>query len=465
MENIFLGFYDHHEGRPYAMCFLCTCGYEGKGSAIYSHCPKCGAKLNKELHYFSTYNKYSVREFDYNIKDKSLYCKKQNRTVYLDYNVKNRKYFLNIKDESFVVDFDFATNEKLIIQKNGKVVKNTRDNLSKSLSYFEYDGHDTPENTLFGQVKKHIVNATTLHGVIRILMDHPEIEIIYNTYGSLDALHDFNISMFHSGSSPYQILGLSKPVCKVYFAKYQNTFQPYERKEGFKQIKKIDEMYPDKPDKAIKLIDSFFRLMINMDNMRLNCFRKFINLTEKGFDCIRLAEYLAHDVGMYQGITNLYDALNILYDYVHICEKMNVEYEKYPKSLKLRHDIASKNFEIKKSEYNEKKLKEVVLSQDYKTLQYNGDSFSVLIPHCVNDLINEGKKLHHCVASYIDYIIDRASKILFYRNTDDINTPLVTLEVRGNTVVQYKGRFNRNCTMEEMKNIAKWAKMKGLNIE
>ncbi|MFR2774787.1 MAG: PcfJ domain-containing protein [Anaerostipes sp.] len=466
IKNIFLGFHNYREEKSYTMHFLCTCGYEGEGKGIHTHthCPNCGTKVEETFRYFSTPNKHSVREFDCNIKDKSLYCEKQNRTVYLDYNANNDKYFLNIKDEYFVVNFDFMADKKLVIRKNGKVINNTQNNLSKSLSYFEYDGYDAPENTLFGQIEKHIANVTTLHGAIRVLIDHPEIEIIYNTYGNLSALHNFDISMFHNGSSPHQVLGLSKPVCKAYFSKYYNVFHLYERKEGFEQIKKIDETYPNKPDKAIELIDSFFRLMINMGNMRLNCFRRFINLVEKGFDCTRLAEYLAHDVNMYQGITNSRDGLNILYDYVHMCEKMGVEYEKYPKSLKLRHDIASKNFEIKKSEYNNKKLKEVVSLRDYKTLQYNSDSFSVLIPRCVDDLINEGKKLHHCVASYIDYIIDKTSKILFYRNTDDINTPLVTLEVKGDTVVQYRGMFDRKCTTEEMKNIAKWAKVKGLYI-
>ena len=81
-----------------------------------------------------------------------------------------------------------------------------------------------------------------------------------------------------------------------------------------------------------------------------------------------------------------------------------------------------------------------------------------------DDIVNEGRYLHHCVGSYVNTVIKGATKILFFRNNDNIDKPLITLEVRDGVLRQYKGRQNRRPTDTEMDEIMRWANLKGLAV-
>ena len=56
---------------------------------------------------------------------------------------------------------------------------------------------------------------------------------------------------------------------------------------------------------------------------------------------------------------------------------------------------------------------------------------------------------NHCVASYIQNVIDGKTHILFLREKDNIEKSLITLEVKNYRVVQARGKFNRDATSEE----------------
>jgi len=105
-----------------------------------------------------------------------------------------------------------------------------------------------------------------------------------------------------------------------------------------------------------------------------------------------------------------------------------------------------------------------VNSSDYKKLEGTTDNYRIIVPQNTDEVKNEGIKLHHCVASYIDLIISGQTKILFMRDKDSLEESLLTLEVRGNTLIQYRGAINRNPNEKEMMALKKWAKKKKLDI-
>ena len=194
------------------------------------------------------------------------------------------------------------------------------------------------------------------------------------------------------------------------------------------------------------------------------CFDDYLYLINKGYDYRRLYQYLTDDIYTYQGISDIPEGLTLLKDYINMCEQMNVPYEKYPKSLKLAHDLASKNLEIKVNNEQQEMFKEVINKDDYKNLEYKGTYYSVINPKTTDDIVNEGRYLHHCVGSYVNTVIKGATKILFFRNNDNIDKPLITLEVRNGVLRQYKGRQNRRPTDTEMDEIMRWANLKGLAV-
>ena len=144
---------------------------------------------------------------------------------------------------------------------------------------------------------------------------------------------------------------------------------------------------------------------------------------------------------------------------------MNVAFEKYPKSLKLRHDLAMKNYKVLLSAEQTKKFLQAVSEEAYKRLTFVQPDYSVIIPEKPEDVVYEGSYLSHCVGSYIDKIANEKVKILFLRKTGSEGKPLVTLDVRGNSLTQAAGCGNRRLSAEEAAFVKKWAAIKKLVIE
>ena len=92
--------------------------------------------------------------------------------------------------------------------------------------------------------------------------------------------------------------------------------------------------------------------------------------------------------------------------------------------------------------------------------EYDNGEFSITIPKTTQDIINEGKALHHCVGVYVDKVVRREDMIYFLRK--DINTPYVTIEVKDKKVTQIEGdmnnRFISKCS-PEYEAIKEWAKI------
>lgn len=97
--------------------------------------------------------------------------------------------------------------------------------------------------------------------------------------------------------------------------------------------------------------------------------------------------------------------------------------------------------------------------------EYDNGEFSITIPKTTQDIINEGKALHHCVGVYVDKVIRREDMIYFLRK--DRNVPYVTIEVKDKKVTQIEGGLdNRYISKdsEEYKAIQEWAKLNKFTI-
>lgn len=86
------------------------------------------------------------------------------------------------------------------------------------------------------------------------------------------------------------------------------------------------------------------------------------------------------------------------------------------------------------------------------------------IPHDISELYEEGRKLSHCVGTYGKTVAEGRSVIAFIRKQSEVDTPLCTIEIRQDTIVQARGMSNRPAeNIPKMKGfINAWAKNKGL---
>lgn len=155
----------------------------------------------------------------------------------------------------------------------------------------------------------------------------------------------------------------------------------------------------------------------------------------------RLIEYLFEEIAMYQGITSAREGLTLLTDYISMSIELGFDYDKYPRSLKREHDVKMVNYNAHKKQIEQSKFAERV--DDYRDLEYTDRQFSVVIPESSDDLVKEGSKLHHCIASYGKRVADGRSKIIFIRKTNEINKPFVSVEYNQDyELVQARGTYN-----------------------
>ena len=127
-------------------------------------------------------------------------------------------------------------------------------------------------------------------------------------------------------------------------------------------------------------------------------------------------------------------------DYLNACKylKLNMQENKnkIPHDFKRWHDIRIDEYTTAKQKADEEERKAFILkffdiANKYLSLQYNlKDVYISIIPTSPEDLVYEGKKLHHCVGSmnYDQKFVREESLIFFIRNKNKPNKPFVTLE-------------------------------------
>jgi hypothetical protein len=157
--------------------------------------------------------------------------------------------------------------------------------------------------------------------------------------------------------------------------------------------------------------------------------------------------------------TRFDSALGYLIDYCKMVRDMNrTNADRYPKYLEVIHNIVSRNYGNWKQTYDD----EIFKTKVNFDLEYQWSKYCIIAPKVSQDIKDEGTTLNHCVASYIDKVMDGTTQILFMREVDNKDVSLVTVEVRNHSIIQAKGQNNRNLTSGEGKWLNTYAKQKGL---
>lgn len=156
-----------------------------------------------------------------------------------------------------------------------------------------------------------------------------------------------------------------------------------------------------------------------------------------------------------------HDILTFLADYARMADRVYPNgFIKYPQNLVEYHDGVSKLYEKEKIKYNDASY----IGTIDKAFEFKGKDYSVIYPKSTGDIQSEGRLLCHCVGSYIDRVLKKHTRILFMRKNDDLQTPLVTLEVYEGRISQARGKYNRNLSYEEKTFLEEYAKKQKLRF-
>lgn len=191
------------------------------------------------------------------------------------------------------------------------------------------------------------------------------------------------------------------------------------------------------------------------------CGDRFGELVKRGYNPKKIIDYVLFNLPM-QGICTTmtyqnWDGITLLADYAKMQSDMCERYERYPKSLKMSHDIASKNHRVKESKVFAEMFS--AKCEGFKKFEFSDKEYSVISPKDVNDFIREGVLLNHCVGSYVSRVVDNKSVVMFMRKTEELDAPVVTIEIEtdGSRIMQARGNFNRDLDDAETKFVAKYA--------
>ena len=144
-------------------------------------------------------------------------------------------------------------------------------------------------------------------------------------------------------------------------------------------------------------------------------------------------------------------------DYLDACRylgiDMNEDKNRYPHNFKKWHDIRIDQYHTQKALDDEKARKDLYktfnkVANKYMSLQRKlKDNFIMIIAKSPDELILEGKTLHHCVGrmNYDQKFAREESLIFFVRDKNNPQTPLVTVEYSliNHKVLQCYAEYNR----------------------
>lgn len=141
--------------------------------------------------------------------------------------------------------------------------------------------------------------------------------------------------------------------------------------------------------------------------------------------------------------------------------------DKYPASLETAHQIISQKVnEKQKLKSDSPKFAEIMMESEDFSYQNSIDKFKIVMPEKSLDLVEEGRYLCHCVASYIEKVNNGDCIVVFMREKENIELPYLTIEILPNrSVVQVEGMNKRSeLSEEEILFINRWAKSKHLKV-
>lgn len=190
------------------------------------------------------------------------------------------------------------------------------------------------------------------------------------------------------------------------------------------------------------------------------------------YDKSRLLQYLYKDLPEKQGFANTSEAVGLLDDYAGMCTAMHGSVEdKYPKYLKTAHDIAVLHTSRLSLDFQEMKIMSCYdgsLNYTSKVFFADRGVFGIYEPESSKDVVEEGIKMHHCVARYVSRICESrgTTKIVFMQQRSrwgsSILSRLCTIELYDSEIVQVKKKFNADPNGFDLRLLNEWAKEKNL---
>lgn len=159
----------------------------------------------------------------------------------------------------------------------------------------------------------------------------------------------------------------------------------------------------------------------NIPLLALNCKRAGCSL-EQG----------VHYIAKHFSMNRIGYALRLWRDYLDMATTLDYDMTRLdvtmPKQLQSRHDDAAATIKVAAEDKNRKAYQPRKDMLD-KLYGFELNGMCIVVPESAQDIVDEGKTLHHCVGGYAARHVNGKVDILFLRRTRKPNTPFITIEM------------------------------------
>lgn len=166
---------------------------------------------------------------------------------------------------------------------------------------------------------------------------------------------------------------------------------------------------------------------VELEKVRKLCMRKFNDKSLYTLDT--LLNYL-HRCDVYQAIP-IYDAIDLLNDYIKMSVDMGVEPLTNSNSLKREHDVMARNYyqwyRANRDRDTEEKFK--ARSLKLQKYEYENDKYIIITPHSVNELLEEANQQRNCLACYANSYANGRAQIFFMRKKSAPEKSYISIEM------------------------------------
>ncbi|AGT13577.1 hypothetical protein TROLL_52 [Bacillus phage Troll] len=431
-------------------------------------------KTGYSFHFYATYTNDNgnlvLTEMLYDLRYKKYYIKRNGREV--KFNIHNLDLVIpRPKDGWYHHDFYSSENKKIFFD---------------MVSVEENEGMYEKMVSVIGSLGEEVVNMSS-RALIRLMTSYNKLELIYKSGIDIGAMSNsafrnkvYNASMEEGKTKLHQIFGVTKSQLK-FLNEYTTDTDDFMN--AVHNIVHATQRDLDTYRGVVAYIKEL-EVEYNLEN-RLREFTRHSDVSDyleiikcnkndirhyKGYmfwgfvlrprnnvkNVHRLVEYLLFGALVTQGM-EFGEAVGQYKDYYETSLLLEHEdFDKYPRSLKLCHDITSRNYKLVEDVVTKKRFDEQ--KEYFQKYETKMKGYSVLVPKEMKDIATEGNAQHHCVASYAPKVAKGDTIIVFLRDNEELDKPLVTVEIRGNRIVQARGFANRVATEKEKAALTRFAK-------
>lgn len=139
-----------------------------------------------------------------------------------------------------------------------------------------------------------------------------------------------------------------------------------------------------------------------------------------------------------------------LIEYISMCRGMNKAPRKENNFMREFCETL-KEYELRKVEFDNERIKQNYAKHS-KAFSFEYGDYIVVLPTTAQDLIDEGRNMHHCVGGYTQHIINGTEYIVFIRRKDNPDKCYLTCEIfTDGSIGQYYLAYDR--TIREVEDI------------